>query len=104
MNQKWLKLLTSVFLSTIMLMGCNNSDGDNNPAPPDTEDPIEDPKDATDPDNLDDHDAVPDTEEPIEDPQDATDPDNLDDHDAIPDTEDPIEDPKDLNDADNKDE
>ncbi|HER2160854.1 TPA: hypothetical protein VJS21_001722, partial [Streptococcus pyogenes] len=48
-----LRLLTGVFLSAIMLMGCNNTDEDNNPTPPDTEEPIEDPKDATDPDNTD---------------------------------------------------
>jgi hypothetical protein len=48
LKHKWLKLFS---VSAMMLIGCNNSDGDNNPAPPDTEDPIEDPKDATDPDN-----------------------------------------------------
>lgn len=83
MNHNWLRLLTVVFLSATMLMGCNNTDGDNDPAPPDTEEPIEDPNDATDPDNTDENkddeaDLVPDSEEPIEDPKDVNDPDNTD--------------------------
>ncbi|MED3823200.1 hypothetical protein P4561_05605 [Priestia flexa] len=50
---------------------------------PDTEEPIEDPKDANDPDNIDENkddeaDLVPDAEEPIEDPKDVNDPDNID--------------------------
>lgn len=53
MNLKWLRLLTVVFLSAIMLMGCNNVEEDNDPPPPDTEEPIEDPIDANDPDNID---------------------------------------------------
>ena len=77
MNLKWLRLLTAVFLSAIMLMGCNNVEEDNNP-PPDTEEPIEDPKDANDPDNIDENDVVPDTEEPIEDPKDVNDADDID--------------------------
>ncbi|MFC9323765.1 hypothetical protein ACFTRE_22315 [Bacillus subtilis] len=83
MNLKWLRLLTAVFLSAIMLMGCNNVEEDNDPPPPDIEEPIEDPKDANDLDNVDENkddeaDLVPDTEEPIEDPKDANDPDNID--------------------------
>ncbi|KRF62638.1 hypothetical protein [Peribacillus butanolivorans] len=78
MNQKWLRLLSVVFLSAMMLMGCNTANKDNNPAPPDTEEPVEDPKDATDPDNIDENDGGTNTEDPIEDPKDATDPDNKD--------------------------
>ncbi|HER2169525.1 TPA: hypothetical protein VJS58_001813, partial [Streptococcus pyogenes] len=33
MNFKWVRLLTAVFLSAIMLMGCNNVEDDNNPPP-----------------------------------------------------------------------
>ncbi|WP_412059773.1 hypothetical protein [Metabacillus idriensis] len=115
MNLKWLRLLTAVFLSAILLTGCNNVEEDNDPPPPevdvvpDTEEPIEDPEDATDPDNLDENDVDPDTEEPIEDPNDANDPDNIDENkddeaDLVPDAEEPIEDPKDVNDPDNIDE
>ncbi|MFS0815326.1 hypothetical protein [Peribacillus phoenicis] len=99
MNHNWLRLLTVVFLSATMLMGCNNTDGDNDPAPPDTEEPIEDPKDATDPDNTDENkdddeaDLVPDSEDPDD-----------DEADLVPDSEDPIEDPKDATDPDIKDE
>ncbi len=89
MNLKWLSLLTAVFLSTIMLLGCNNVEEDKDPPPPevdvdpDTEEPIEDPEDANDPDNIDENeddedDLVPDAEEPIEDPKDVNDPDNID--------------------------
>ncbi|MCG3420064.1 hypothetical protein [Oceanobacillus jordanicus] len=89
MNLKWLRLLTAVFLSTIMLLGCNNVEEDNDPPPPevdvdpDTEEPIEDPEDANDPNNIDENkddeaDLVPDAEEPIEDPKDINDPDNID--------------------------
>ena len=82
MNLKWLRLLTAVFLSTIMLLGCNNAEEDNDPPSPDTEEPIEDPEDANDPDNIDDKDdeadLVADAEEPIEDPKDINDPDNID--------------------------
>ncbi|WP_277679994.1 hypothetical protein [Gracilibacillus dipsosauri] len=83
MNLKWLRLLTAVFLSAIMLMGCNNVEEDNDPPPSDTEEPIEDPKDANDPDNVDENkddeaDLVPDTEEPIEDPKDVNDTDDID--------------------------
>ncbi|MCM3399839.1 hypothetical protein M3638_18660 [Oceanobacillus profundus] len=88
-NLKWLRLLTAVFLSTIMLLGCNNVEEDNDPPPPevdvdpDREEPIEDPEDANDPDNIDENkddeaDLVPDAEEPIEDPKDVNDPDNID--------------------------
>ena len=88
-NLKWLRLLTAVFLSAIMLMGCNNVEEDNDPPPPevdvdpDREEPIEDPEDANDPDNIDENkddeaDLVPDAEEPIEDPKDVNDPDNID--------------------------
>ncbi|WMX57737.1 MULTISPECIES: hypothetical protein [unclassified Peribacillus] len=104
MNQKWLRLLSVVFLSAMMLMGCNTTNKDNNPAPPNKEEPVEDPKDATDPDNIDDNDGGTNTEDPIEDPKDATDPDNIDDNDGGTNTEDPIEDPKDATDPDNKDE
>lgn len=89
MNLKWLRLLTAVFLSAIMLLGCNNVEEDKDPPPPevdvdpDTEEPIEDPEDANDPDNIDENkddeaDLVPDAEEPIEDPKDVNDPDNID--------------------------
>ncbi|MEH7618606.1 hypothetical protein V7200_23600 [Cytobacillus firmus] len=89
MNLKWLRLLTAVFLSAIMLLGCNNVEEDKDPPPPevdvdpDTEEPIEDPEDANDPDNIDENkddeaDLVPDSEEPIEDPKDVNDPDNID--------------------------
>ena len=44
----------------------------------DTEEPIEDPKDAADPDNIDENKVITDTEEPIEDPKDVKDPDNID--------------------------
>jgi len=115
MNLKWFRLLTAVFLSAIMLTGCNNVEEDNDPPPPevdvdpDTEEPIEDPEDANDPDNIDENDVDPDTEEPIEDPKDANDPDNTDENkddeaDLVPDAEEPIEDPKDINDPDNIDE
>ena len=113
MNPKCLRLLTAVFLSAIMLMGCNNAGVDNDPDPnvsvTDTEEPIEDPKDAKDPDNIDTNNVILDTEEPIEDPKDVNDPDTIDDNkddedDLVPDPEDPIEDPKDVNDLDNKDE
>jgi hypothetical protein len=108
MNHKWMKLLSTVFLSMFLLLGCNNGDDDNNPLPedvtPGTEEPIEDPEDATDPDTIDENNVTPDTEEPIEDPEDATDPDNIDENNDNTDTEEPIEDPKDVNDADNKDE
>jgi len=110
MNPKCLRLLTAVFLSAIMLMGCNNvGDPDPNVSVTDIEEPIEDPKDAIDPDNIDTNNVIVDTEEPIEDPKDAHDPDiideNIDDEDdLVPDLEDPIEDPKDVNDPDNIDE
>ncbi|MGG6449405.1 hypothetical protein ABEV62_21350 [Pseudobacillus badius] len=89
MNLKWLRLLTAAFLSAIMLLGCNNVEEDKDPPPPevdvdpDTEEPIEDPEDANDPDNIDENkddeaDLVPDAEEPIEDPKDVNDPDNID--------------------------
>ncbi|MGW8911285.1 hypothetical protein ACWGNA_28205, partial [Brucella cytisi] len=59
MNLKWMKLLSTVFLSIFLLLGCNNGDDDNNPPPedvtPGTEEPIEDPEDATDPDTIDEH-------------------------------------------------
>lgn len=42
MNKKWLKIVTVIFLSAVILMGCNN-----------TEDPVEDPADADDPDPID---------------------------------------------------
>ncbi|KAF0821156.1 hypothetical protein KIS1582_5165 [Cytobacillus firmus] len=108
MNHKWMKLLSTVFLSMFLLLGCNNGDDDNNPPPedvtPGTEEPIEDPEDATDPDTIDENNVTPDTEESIEDAEDATDPDNIDENNDNTDTEEPIEDPKDVNDADNKDE
>ncbi|WP_246010380.1 hypothetical protein [Bacillus yapensis] len=78
-----MKLLSTVFLSMFLLLGCNNGDDDNNPPP---------------------EDVTPGTEEPIEDPEDATDPDTIDENNDNTDTEEPIEDPKDVNDADNKDE
>lgn len=70
MNSKWLRLLTALFLSATMLVGCNNGDGENDPPPgvdqndtinkddendkdPDPEDPVEDPKDMGDQDNKD---------------------------------------------------
>ena len=106
MNLKWLRLLTAVFLSAIMLLGCNNVEDDNDPPPPEVD---VDPEDANDPDNIDENDVDPDTEEPIEDPKDANDPDNTDENkddeaDLVPDAEEPIEDPKDVNDPDNIDE
>ncbi|PLR80692.1 hypothetical protein CVD25_21715 [Bacillus canaveralius] len=66
MNKKWLTLLIAVFLSSTMLMGCNNGDDappgvdnndtinedDENDKDPDSEDPVEDPEDE-DPDNKD---------------------------------------------------
>lgn len=85
MNLKWLRLLPTVFLSIFLLLGCNNRDEDNNPPPPEV-------------------DVNPGTEEPIEDPQDAADPDNIDENNVNTDKEEPIEDPKDVNDPDNKDE
>lgn len=52
-----MKLLSTVFLSIFLLLGCNNGDDDNNPPPedvtPGTEESIEDPEDATDPDTID---------------------------------------------------
>ena len=87
MNPKCLRLLTAVFLSAIMLMGCNNAGEDNDPDPKvsvtDTEEPIEDPNDVNDPDTIDENkddedDLVPDPEDPIEDPKDVNDPDNID--------------------------
>ncbi|MFB5089344.1 hypothetical protein PGC35_19475 [Psychrobacillus sp. PGGUH221] len=93
MNLKWLRLVTAVFLSAILLMGCNND-----------EEPIEDPADATDPDTTDENNVVPDSEEPIEDPADATDPDTTDENNVVPDSEEPVEDPADATDPDTTDE
>lgn len=64
MNKKWLKIVTVIFLSAVILMGCN------------TEDPVEDPADVTDPDNIDN--VGPNIEDPVEDPADAVDPDPID--------------------------
>ncbi|WP_281999009.1 hypothetical protein, partial [Priestia flexa] len=94
MNLKWLRLLTVVFLSIFPLLGCNNGDEDNNPPPevdvsPGTEEPIEDPEDAADTDNIDENNVNTDTEEPIEDPEDAADTDNIDENNVNTDTEEP---------------
>ncbi|MGY3718770.1 hypothetical protein ACWE42_25030 [Sutcliffiella cohnii] len=108
MNHKWMKLLSTVSLSMFLLLGCNNGDDDIYPPPedvtPGTEEQIEDPEDATDPDIIDENNDITDTEEPIEDPEDATDPDIIDENNDITDTEEPIEDPEDVNDPDNIDE
>ena len=85
MNKMWFKVVAVIFLSAVILMGCNN-----------TEDPIEDPADVTDIDNIDNE--GPNIEDPVEDPADAVDPDPIDDVD--PNTEDPVEDPADADDPD----
>ncbi|MGM0878921.1 MAG: hypothetical protein ACQEWV_30735 [Bacillota bacterium] len=96
MNKKWFFMLTGIFLSAMMLLGCNlNPD----PAPPeeDQNQVDEDLNDTNDLNGDTENDNLPGVDED----------DNMfkdDEEDADPDPEDPIEDPEDIGDKDNKDE
>lgn len=92
MNKKWFNVLTSVFFSALLLVGCNVNDQD--PAPPEedqnneTENAPE--EEGNDTENL-----------PGVDENDTMNKD--DEEDAEKDPEDPVEDPEDMNDKDRQD-